>query len=130
MALMRICACVHALVMDPIYELQAEILKTLANPRRLEIIHHLAGGPCTVGRLADQLGMAQPNVSQHLALMRAAGVVEAERDGREISYRLADPDIITACGLMRQALNRRLSRFADLSAIAVSTSIPVGSTGK
>ncbi|HET6744346.1 MAG TPA: metalloregulator ArsR/SmtB family transcription factor [Candidatus Limnocylindria bacterium] len=106
--------------MDPIYELQAETLKTLANPRRLEIVHQLAAGPCTVGRLAAQLGLAQPNVSQHLALMRAAGVVEAERDGREMRYRLADADIITACGLMRQALQRRLSRFADLSAKAGS----------
>ena len=101
--------------MEPIYELQAEILKTLAHPRRLEIVHELALGPRTVGRLADDLGLAQPNVSQHLALMRASGVVEAERDGREMRYRLADPDIITACGLMWGALQRRLARLADLS---------------
>jgi DNA-binding transcriptional ArsR family regulator len=101
--------------MDPIYELQAEVLKTLANSRRLEMAHLLAEGPMTVGRLAEQLGMAQPNVSQHLALMRAAGVVDAERDGREIRYRLADADIIRACGLMRAALQRRLIRLADLS---------------
>jgi len=56
--------------MEPIYELQAEVLKTLAHPRRLEIVHELARGPRTVGRLADELGIAQPNVSQHLALMR------------------------------------------------------------
>ena len=101
--------------MEPIYELQAEILKTLAHPRRLEIVHELALGPRTVGRLADDLGLAQPNVSQHLALMRGSGVVEAERDGRVMRYRLADPDIITACGLMRGALQRRLARLADLS---------------
>jgi DNA-binding transcriptional ArsR family regulator len=101
--------------MEPIYELQAEILKTLANPRRLEMAHLLAEGPMTVGRLADRLALAQPNVSQHLALMRAAGVVEAERDGREIRYRLADPDIIAACNLMRAALQRRLARLADIS---------------
>jgi DNA-binding transcriptional ArsR family regulator len=47
--------------------------------------------------------------------MRASGVVEAERDGREMRYRLVDPDIITACGLMRGALQRRLARLADLS---------------
>lgn len=101
--------------MEPIFELQAEILKTLANPRRLEIVHLLASGPHTVGRMVEELGIAQPNVSQHLALMRSAGVVEAERDGREIRYRLADPDIIVACGLMRQALQRRLARLAALS---------------
>ncbi len=101
--------------MEPIYELQAEILKTLANSRRLEILHLLASGSKTVGQMVDELGIAQPNVSQHLALMRTAGVVEAERVGREIHYHLADPDIIVACGLMRQALQRRLERLARLS---------------
>lgn len=101
--------------MDPIYELQAEILRTLAHPRRLEMAHLLADEPMTVSRLAERLGLAQPNVSQHLALMRAAGVVDAQRDGREIRYALADADIIRACGLMRAALQRRLVRRAELS---------------
>lgn len=100
--------------MDGIYELQAEVLKTLANPRRLEIIHRLADGPSEVGRLADQMGIAQPNLSQHLALMRSAGVVEAERNGREVRYRLADSDIVAACELMRGVLQRRVLRLADL----------------
>lgn len=101
--------------MDQIYELQADVLKILANPRRLEMAHLLADEPMTVGRLADRLSLAQPNVSQHLALMRTAGVVAAERDGREIRYRLADPDIIAACRLMRAALQRRLTHLAELS---------------
>ena len=102
--------------MEPIYQLQAEVLRTLAHPSRLEMAHLLADEPMTVSRLADRMGLAQPNVSQHLAIMRAAGVVEAARDGREIRYRLADPDIIRACGLMRAALQRRLARLAELSA--------------
>ncbi len=111
--------------MEPIYELQADILKTLANPRRLEMAHLLAEEPMTVGRLADRLGLAQPNVSQHLALMRAAGVVDAERDGREIRYRIADPDIIAACRLMRAALQRRLTRLVELSTRASDAPTPV-----
>jgi ArsR family transcriptional regulator len=77
--------------MDEVYKLQVEILKTIANVRRLEIIHLLADGPREVSRLAEEMGISQPNVSQHLALMRAAGVVEADREGREVRYRLADP---------------------------------------
>jgi DNA-binding transcriptional ArsR family regulator len=110
--------------MERIYELQADVLKTLANPRRLEMAHLLAEGPMTVGRLADHLALAQPNVSQHLALMRAAGVVETERSGREIRYRLADPDIIAACNLMRAALQRRLTRLAELSTRPVGVPTP------
>jgi DNA-binding transcriptional ArsR family regulator len=101
--------------MEPIYELQAGVLKTLANARRLEIVHVLAVRPRTVGQLVSELKVSQPNVSQHLAVMRAAGVVESERDGRETCYRLADPDFVTACGLMRQALQRRLVRLAAAS---------------
>lgn len=100
--------------MDAIYELQAEVLKTLANPRRLEIIHRLADGPREVGRLAEEMGVAQPNLSQHLALMRTAGVVEGVRAGREVRYRLTDPDIVAACSLMRRVLERRLQRLADI----------------
>ena len=101
--------------MDEITILQAEVLKTLANPRRLEILHRLAEGPCEVRRLADELGVSQPNVSQHLSVLRNAGLVEAERDGREVRYRLADPDVITACAVMRGVLQRRLSRLGRLS---------------
>jgi ArsR family transcriptional regulator len=104
--------------MDEVYKLQAEVLKTLSNPRRLEIIHLLAEGPREVSRLAEEMGISQPNVSQHLALMRSAGVVEAERDGREVRYRLSDPEIICACETMRGVLIRRLAR---ISAAAVRT---------
>ncbi len=100
--------------MDAIYELQAEVLKTLANPRRLEIVHRLAEGPHEVGRLATEMGIAQPNLSQHLALMRTAGIVEGDRVGREVRYRLTDTAIVAACGLMRGVLERRLQRLADL----------------
>ena len=99
--------------MDEVYRLQAEVLKTLANPKRLEIIHLLAEGPREVSKLAEELGISQPNVSQHLALMRSAGVVEAERDGREVRYRLSDPEIIVACETMRGVLVRRLSRISQ-----------------
>jgi DNA-binding transcriptional ArsR family regulator len=101
--------------MDSIYALQAEVLKTLASPRRLEIIHLLADGPSDVGRLAGELGISQPNASQHLAVMRAAGVVESERMGREVIYRLADPDVVVACGVMRGVLMRRLARLSEIS---------------
>ena len=102
--------------MDEVYTLQAEVLKTLSNPRRLEIIHLLADGPREVSRLAEEMGISQPNVSQHLALMRAAGVVEAERDGREVRYRLSDPEIIVACETMSGVLVRRLARISVAAA--------------
>lgn len=101
--------------MDEITNLQAEVLKVLSSPRRLEILHRLSEEPMEVGRLASELGLSQPNVSQHLAVMRAAGVVDSERDGREIRYRLADPDVIVACDVMRGVIERRLERLSRLA---------------
>jgi ArsR family transcriptional regulator len=104
--------------MDEITILQAEFLRTLASPRRLELLHLLAEGPREVGRLAAELRMTQPNVSQHLAVLRTAGLVEAERDGREARYRLADADVMVACDVMRSVLERRIRRLAGLAAVA------------
>ena len=109
--------------MDEITILQAEILKTLASPRRLEILHALARGPIEVGRLAEAMGATQPNVSQHLGVLRAAGIVEAERDGREVRYRLTDPDVMVACGVMRGVLERRLTRLGEMASNGATSAI-------
>lgn len=101
--------------MDEITILQAEVLKVLASPVRLEILHRLATGPVDVGRMAVEIGASQPHTSQHLAVLRAAGLVETERRGREIHYRLADPDVLVACDVMRGVLGRRLARLATLA---------------
>src|SRR3990170_8861171 len=101
--------------MDEITILQAEVLKALAHPRRLQIMRRLDDGPCEVGALAQELGMSQPNLSQHLAVLRATGLVDTEREGREVRYRLADPEVITACTIMRRVLERRITRLATLS---------------
>ncbi len=118
---MRICEYGDAADMDEITILQAEVLKTLANSRRLAILHRLAQGPCEVGRLAEDLDLTQPNVSQHLAVLRSAGIVEADRDGREVRYRLTDADVMVACSLMRTVLQRRLARLGRLSHLDQAT---------
>jgi ArsR family transcriptional regulator len=101
--------------MDEITRLQADVLKVLASPLRLEILHRLADGPLEVSRIAAAIGVTQPNASQHLSVLRSAGLVEADRHGREIRYGLVDPEVIVACDVMRRVLQRRLVRFARLA---------------
>jgi DNA-binding transcriptional ArsR family regulator len=122
---MRKCACIDAWAMDEITRLQAEVLRVLAQPSRLELLHRLADGPAEVSRLAAAIGASQPNVSQHLAVLRSAGLVEPERHGREVRYRLADPDVLRACELMRGVLRRRIERLAGLA----TASAPVANQG-
>lgn len=104
--------------MDEITRLQAETLKVLSSPLRLEILHLLADGPLEVSRIAAAIGATQPNASQHLSVLRSAGLVEADRHGREIRYGLVDPEVIVACDVMRGVLQRRLSHLAQLARVA------------
>ena len=94
-ALISTCAYVDARAMDDITILQADGPQDPRQPAA-------AGDPPRARRTARRrsagwpsaIGASQPNVSQHLAIMRTAGLVEAERDGREVRYRLADPDVM------------------------------------
>lgn len=112
-----------------IYRLQASLLKTIASPRRLELIHLLGTeGPTEVRKLAEYFEMPQPAISQHLSALRTAGLVEAVRDGREVRYQLADPEIVAACGLMRQVLIRRINRLGDAAASFVEPEATTATT--
>jgi ArsR family transcriptional regulator, virulence genes transcriptional regulator len=77
--------------MDKAAESAAELLKSLSNPARLRILCALVPQVRSVGELELALGRSQSYVSGQLARLRAEGLVEAERDGRVMRYRLADP---------------------------------------
>jgi len=62
--------------------------KALADVNRLRIVRRLAEGPATVGELIDTVGLSQPLVSWHVSRLRAAGLVETMRTGREVFCRL------------------------------------------
>ena len=67
----------------------AEFLRALASENRLMILCALAEGELSVGELASRLGLAQPNVSQHLFKLKSEGLIAARREGQAIHYRLA-----------------------------------------
>jgi ArsR family transcriptional regulator, zinc-responsive transcriptional repressor len=67
-----------------------ELLRALAAPVRIAIVLQLHASQRCVHELVDALGVPQPLVSQHLKILKAAGVVAGERSGREVLYRLAD----------------------------------------
>lgn len=102
-------------------ELEAAFLRALASRTRLRFLHALATGPAEVHDLADALGLSQAATSQHLAALRAMGVVEASREGRAVEYRLSDPEIAVACDLLRGVLVRRLTYLGDLATTADGT---------
>ncbi len=87
-----------------LFEMQAEICKTLTNPKRIEILNTLKNEEKTVTELVNALGVSKANVSQHLAVMRHKGILTTRRDGVNIYYRVVNPKVIDACVLMKEVL--------------------------
>ncbi len=93
-----------------IFELQAEVCKTLTSPKRLEIIHALKDGEKTVTELVNILGIPKANVSQHLSILKNKGILKSRREGVNIFYSIANPKVIQACNLMREVLTEQLKQ--------------------
>lgn len=98
-----------------VYELQAEISKTLANPIRLAILHSLRDKEKTVNELAMLLGVRQSNLSQHLAVLRQRGIVKTRKQGASIFYRVFNPKINQACDIVREVLMDQLRQKQELA---------------
>lgn len=98
-----------------LFEAQADVCKTFANPWRLRIVEALGDGELTVSGLVQALGIAKSSVSQHLAVMRERGIVEFRRAGNHVYYRLSSPKVLAACRLMREVLIERLERAGEMA---------------
>ena len=92
-----------------ISDLHARVCKALADPTRLLIINELREGPRSVGDIGETLGIAQPNISRHLALLRDRGFVTAERVGGSVRYELVSPKILRAMDLLREFMTEEHS---------------------
>ena len=80
----------------------AALLAMLSNEKRLLMLCHIAeSGEITVGHLCDSVGLSQSALSQHLALLRAQGIVATRKEGVSVHYRLADPRIAALMGSMK-----------------------------
>lgn len=98
-----------------LYELQAEISKTLAHPLRIAILHCLRDGEKTVNDLTETLGASQSNISQHLALLRQRQIVKTRKEGSTVYYRVASPKISQACDMVREVLIEQLNQKQEMA---------------
>ncbi len=76
------------------YARAGNLLRALAAPLRIAIVTELASSPCCVHDLVKSLDVPQPLVSQHLRVLRSAGLVHGARRGREIEYSLTDQHVV------------------------------------
>ena len=78
---------------EPNFKKQAQLLKLLANPVRLEILAALSGKMVCVNNLSELVSRRQPNISQHLGIMRHAGLIDYQRKGKRICYFIVNEKI-------------------------------------
>ncbi len=87
-----------------VFERQARICKAFASPVRLQILDLISKGECGATELQAVLNITKANLSQHVSILKAAGVVAARREGKQMYYMLTIPEVKQACQLIRKVL--------------------------
>jgi DNA-binding transcriptional ArsR family regulator len=97
----------------------ADVFNAVAEASRRDLLDALGGGEATVSELVDRLGLSQPQVSKHLGVLRAVGLVSVRVDGRHRWYRVNGPALKPVHDWVRtfeRTWNTRLDRLDDLVA--------------
>jgi rhodanese-related sulfurtransferase len=100
---------------DAVYEQFARIGKAVSAPKRLELLDLLCQGPRTVEALAEQAALSVANASQHLQILRSARLVEAEKKGLYVEYRLADDEVCRFFHSLRGLAESRLAEVEQVT---------------
>ena len=88
----------------------AEVLKAMADPTRLKILHSLHQGERCVSDILASVGGSQANVSKHLSVLKRAGLVDCRREGLNVFYRIIDEGVFTICRNVCDSLELRIDR--------------------
>ena len=94
----------------------ARVGRALASGRRIELLDVLANGERSVEALAGEAGLSVANTSQHLQVLRQAGLVTARRQGTSVHYRLAGPEVFELWQALRTLASARLAEVQRLAA--------------
>lgn len=97
-------------MLNKIFALHANLLKSLSNATRLEIIQLLRHGELNVTDLHSMLSCTQSSISQHLRILKGAGVIKSKRTGKEVYYSIADNRFLEASDIIRDYLISSLAK--------------------
>lgn len=91
-----------------IFERQARICQAFAHPARLQILDLLGNGEQRVSELQGTLGISKTRISQHLTILKSAGVLSTRRNGKQVLCSLAIPEVKQACQMIRKVLEAHI----------------------
>jgi DNA-binding transcriptional ArsR family regulator len=96
---------------EPLIELVAQRFRVLGEPMRIKLLDKLREGDATVGELQRALGATQQNVSKHLGILHAAGMVARAKDGNHARYSISDPSVFELCDEVCGGVRRQLQEL-------------------
>ena len=96
-----------------IFDKQSNLLKVLSHPKRIEILSLMRGHALTVGQIAAMSSLRQPTVSQHLMLLRDAGIVRGSKMGKEMYYTVHNPKYLKILELVRSVLDLEMPGLTE-----------------
>ena len=99
---------------EPLIEIVAQRFRVLGEPMRIRLLDRLREGEATVGELQQALGASQQNVSKHLGILHAAGMVARTKHGNQVRYSISDPSVFELCEQVCGSVRRQ---FHELEAI-------------
>ena len=99
---------------EKMFQMHAEVCKSMANPTRLKIMNLLREGEKSVEELRERLNLPKANLSQHLSILRQRKIVSTRRAGLNIYYKVANPKMIRACDILREVLFEQLQEGGRL----------------
>ncbi|HXC63759.1 MAG TPA: metalloregulator ArsR/SmtB family transcription factor [bacterium] len=106
--------------LDFTFKIKADFLAVLAHPARLQLLEALRSHGKTVGALALETQLSQPVTSKHLTLLRQAGILASEQQGKTVTYRVADPGIFAVLRTVNTVLLAQMRRTErDLKHLAL-----------
>lgn len=97
-----------------INQLHARICSAISDPYRILLLYAVAETPRNVNTLAEEVGISQSAASRHLKVLRERGMIQAQRDGTQVIYSLADQRFIKALDMLREVMLDQLAQQADL----------------
>jgi DNA-binding transcriptional ArsR family regulator len=96
---------------EPLIELVAQRFRVLGEPMRIKLLDRLREGDATVSDLQDALGASQQNVSKHLGILHAAGMVSRTKRGNSTLYSISDPTVFELCEQVCGGVRRRIQEL-------------------
>ena len=103
---------------EPLIELVAQRFRVLGEPMRIKLLDRLREDDATVRELQEALGASQQNISKHLGILHAAGMVARTKEGNHARYSISDPSVFDLCDQVCGGVRRQLD---DLEAILQPT---------